>query len=302
MQYNDYYKTLGVDKKAKEADIKKAYRKMARKYHPDVNPNNPQAEKKFKEVNEANEVLSDPEKRKKYDTYGADWAKVSDEQHQAWNRSGGYQQARGQQHYSQTGGFDMGSDFSDFFSSMFGGGGSQQARSRSMKGQDFAAEMHLPLRTAYVDSKHTLTVNGKNIRITIPAGIKDGQVIKLKGKGGPGASGGHAGDLLITVLVDADPVFERKGNNLYINHDIDLYAAMLGGDSLVNTLSGNLKIKVKPDTQNGTILRLKGKGFPVYRKKGQFGDLYVKINVKLPTKLTDKEKELVEELSKIRSK
>ncbi len=309
MQYNDYYKILDVDKKARVADIKKAYRKLARKYHPDVNPNNPEAEKKFKEINEANEVLSDPEKRKKYDTYGMDWSKVSDEQHEAWNRAGGYQQARGQRQYSQTGpqDFDMGGDFSDFFQSMFGGGfsgggGFRQARSYSMKGQDFTAEMHLPLRTAFHDSKHTLTVNGKNIRITIPAGIKDGQVIKLKEKGGPGANGGQAGDLLITVLVDSDPVFERKGNDLFINHDIDLYAALLGGNSLVNTLSGNLKIKVKADTQNGTTLRLKGKGFPVYRKKDQFGDLYVKINVKLPTNLSEKEKELVEELSKIRSK
>ena len=305
MNYKDYYKILGVGKKATDADIKKAYRKLARKYHPDVNPGNDEAEKKFKEANEANEVLSDAEKRKKYDTYGMDWAKVSDEQHKQWNQAGGYRQARGQQQYARAGAeeFDMGGDFSDFFSSMFGGGGGfQQPRSRSMKGQDFSAEMHLPLRTAYLDSKHTLTVNGKNIRITIPAGIKDGQVIKLKGKGGPGANGGQAGDLLITVLVDADPVFERKGNDLFINHEIDLYAAMLGGDSVVNTLSGNLMIKVKAGTQNGTTLRLKGKGFPVYRKKSQFGDLYVKINVKLPTKLSDKEKELVEELSKIRSK
>ena len=305
MNYKDYYKILGVGKKATDADIKKAYRKLARKYHPDVNPGNDEAEKKFKELNEANEVLSDPKKRKKYDTYGADWSKVSDEQHEAWNKAGGYRPPpQGQQQYARAGaeGFDMGGDFSDFFSSMFGGGGFQQPRNRSMKGQDFSAEMHLPLRTAYRDSKHTLTINGKNIRITIPAGIKDGQVIKLKGKGGPGANGGQHGDLLITVLVDDDPVFERKGNDLFINHEIDLYAAMLGGDSVVSTLSGNLKIKLKAGTQNGTTLRLKGKGFPVYRKKDQFGDLLVKINVKLPTQLSEKEKELVKELSKIRSK
>jgi curved DNA-binding protein len=308
MQYKDYYKILGIDKKATEADIKKAYRKLARKYHPDVNPDNPEAEKKFKDLNEANEVLSDPKKRKKYDTYGMDWAKVTDEQHQQWNQAGGYRQPHGQQRYSQAEEFDMGGgDFSDFFQSMFGGGfsgggGFSQGRSRSMKGQDFSAEMHLPLRTAYHDSKHTLTVNGKNMRITIPAGIKDGQVIKLKGKGGPGANGGQPGDLLITVLVDADPVFQRRGNDLSINQDIDLYTALLGGDALVNTLSGNLKIKIKAGTQNGTTLRLKGKGFPVYRKKDHFGDLFVKINVKLPTNLTEKEIELVKELSKLRSK
>lgn len=306
MQYKDYYKILGIDKKATEADIKKAYRKLARKYHPDVNQNNTEAEKKFKDLNEANEVLSDPKKRKKYDTYGMDWAKVSDEQHHQWNQAGGYRRPGGQ-HYSQAENFDMGSDFSDFFQSMFGGGfsgggGFGQSRSRSIKGQDFSAEMHLPLRSAYLDTKHTLNVNGKNMRITIPAGIKDGQVIKLKGKGGPGSSGGQPGDLLITVLVDADPVFQRKGNDLSIKQDIDLYTALLGGDALVNTLSGNLKIKIKAGTQNGTTLRLKGKGFPVYRKKDQFGDLFVKINVKLPTNLSEKEIELVKELSKLRSK
>jgi curved DNA-binding protein len=254
-------------------------------------------------------VLSDPEKRKKYDTYGMDWAKVSDEQHEAWSSTGGFGGQQGQRRaysYSTGGQSFEADDFSDFFRSMFGGGFSQggfsQGRTRSMKGQDFTAEMHLPLRTAYHDSKHTLNVNGKNMRITIPAGIKDGQVIKLKGKGGPGMNGGEHGDLYITVLVDADPVYQRKGNDLYMNHDIDLYTALLGGHSVVNTLAGNVKINVKPGTQNGTTLRLKGKGFPVYRKKGHYGDLYVKINVKLPTNLSEKEKELVKELAKLRSK
>jgi len=306
MQYKDYYKILGVDKNAKEADIKKAYRKLARKFHPDVNPGDSNAEHKFKEINEAYEVLSDPAKRKKYDAYGMDWAKVSDEQHEAWNRAGGFggqQQGPFQYQSGGTADFDM-DDFSDFFRSMFGGGFSgstyRQRRPRAMKGQDFQAEMHLPLRTAYSDSKHTITVNGKNMRITIPAGIKDGQIIKLKGKGGPGMNGGENGDLFITVMVDADPVFERKGNDLYMNHDIGLYTAILGGHTIVPALGGNVKVKIKPETQNGTTLRLKGKGFPVYRKKGQFGDLYVRINVKLPTNLTAREKELFKELSNLR--
>ena len=304
MKYKDYYKILGVDKKASNDEIKKAYRKLARKYHPDVNPDNKEAERKFKEINEANEVLSDPKKRKKYDTYGMDWAKVSDEQHEAWNKSGGYSRQK-QYHTGGTSDFDMG-DFSDFFQSMFGGGfsgGSQQYhRSRSIKGHDYQAEMHLPLRTAYTDSQHTLTVNGKKIRITIPAGIKDGQVIKLKGKGGPGMNGGENGDLYITVFVDADPVFMRKGNDLYMTHNVDLYTALLGGTTIVPTLAGIVRVKIKPETQNGTTLRLKGKGFPVYRKKGHFGDLYVNINILLPTKLTEKEKELIKELAKLRSK
>jgi curved DNA-binding protein len=304
MKYKDYYKILGVDKNASGDEIKKAYRKLARKYHPDVNPNDKKAEHMFKEINEANEVLSDPKKRKKYDTYGMDWAKVSDEQHEAWNKAGGF---GGQQQYHAGGteDFDMG-DFSDFFRSMFGGGFSGSShtyrRSRSIKGQDYHAEMHLPLRTVFTDSKHTLTVNGKNMRITIPAGIKDGQVIKLKGKGGPGMNGGENGDLYITVMVDADPVYERKGNDLYMTHNIDLYTALLGGTTIVPTLAGNVRVKIKPETQNGTTMRLKGKGFPVYRKKGHFGDLYVRINVLLPTNLTEKEKELIKELSKLRSK
>lgn len=304
MKFKDYYKILGISKSASAAEIKKAYRKLARKYHPDVNPDNKEAEHKFKEINEANEVLSDPAKRKKYDTYGMDWAKVSDQQHEAWNKQGGFRQQR---QYQSSGAedFDMGG-FSDFFRSMFGGGfsdsGFRQQYSRSMKGQDYKAEMHLPLRTAYTDSKHTLTVNGKNIRITIPAGIKDGQVIKLKGKGGPGSQGGKAGDLFITILIDPDPVFQRKGNDLYMNHVIDLYTALLGGHTVINTLGGNMKVKIKPETQNGTTLRLKAKGFPVYRKKGHFGDLYVRINIKIPTNLSTREKELIKELSKIRSK
>jgi curved DNA-binding protein len=304
MRYKDYYKILGIDKNASEDEIKKAYRKLARKYHPDVNPDNRDAERKFKEINEANEVLSDPKKRKKYDTYGMDWAKVSDEQHEAWNKAGGYR-SQSQYHTGETQDFDM-DDFSDFFRSMFGGGFSGSSythrRSRSIKGQDYHAEMHLPLRTVFSDSKHTLTVNGKNMRITIPAGIKDGQVIKLKGKGGPGMNGGENGDLYITVMVDADPVFERKDNDLYMTHNIDLYTALLGGTTIVPTLAGNVRVKVKPETQNGTTMRLKGKGFPVYRKKGHFGDLYVRINVLLPTNLTEKEKELIKELSQLRSK
>ena len=305
MKYKDYYKILGVSKNATDDEIKKAYRKLARKYHPDVNPDNKEAERKFKEINEANEVLSDPKKRKKYDTYGMDWAKVTDEQHEAWNKAGGFKQQR-QYHTGATEDFDMG-DFSDFFRSMFGGGfntgrSTSSHYRHSIKGQDYHAEMHLPLRTAYTDSKHTLTVNGKNMRITIPAGIKDGQVIKLKGKGGPGMNDGENGDLYITVMVDADPVFERKGSNLYMTHNIDLYTALLGGTTIVPTLAGNVRVKIKPETQNGTTMRLKGKGFPVYRKKGHFGDLYVRINVLLPTKLTEKEKELIKELSKLRSK
>lgn len=304
MEYKDYYKILGVSKNATSGEIKKAYRKLARKYHPDVNPNDKEAEKKFKEINEANEVLSDPKKRKKYDSYGSDWAKAGDDQHEAWNKAGGFRQRA----YTQSAAdFDMG-DFSEFFRSMFGESifGEQQfrqgPRSRGLKGQDYTAEMHIPLRQAYADSVHTLNVNGKKIRITIPAGIKDGQVIKLAGKGGPGMQGGPNGDLYITIFVNLHERFERKGNDVYMNQSVDLYTALLGGASVIETFGGKIKVKIKEGTQNGTVLRLKNKGFPVYRKPGTFGDLYVKINIKLPENLSKEEKELVKKLSEIKKK
>lgn len=306
MDSKDYYNILGINKSATSDEIKKAYRKLARKYHPDVNPHDKEAEKNFKEINEANEVLSDPKKREKYDAYGADWAKVTDEQHEKWNKTGGFQKQ--QQAYSQSrSDFDM-NDFSDFFRSMFGGGGftssdfRQSRKPRSMKGQDYSAEMHISLRQAYSDTKHTLNINGRKIRITIPAGIKDGQVIKLTGKGSPGMNGGPNGNLYITILVDPDPLYERKGDDLYITHPVNLYTALLGGDSVLKTLGGRIKIKIKENTQNGTTLRLKGKGFPVYKKPGVFGDLYVKINVSLPTHLSKAEKGLVNKLRDIRKK
>lgn len=306
MEFKDYYKILGVSKNATADEIKKAYRKLARKYHPDVNPNNAEAEKKFKEINEANEVLSDPKKREKYDAYGADWARVSDEQHKAWSQSGGSQKQRAYTRTSEN--FNMG-DFSEFFRSMFGdemfsGAGSRQSSRRhyGMKGQDYTAEMHLSLRQAYKDSVHTLNVNGKKIRITIPAGIKDGQMIKLAGKGGPGINQGPNGDLYITIYIDPDEQYERKGNDIYMTHTIDLYTALLGGETVIQSLSGKIKLKIKEGTQNGTVLRLKNKGFPVYRKPGSFGDLYVKIEVKLPEHLTSEEKELIKKLKELRKK
>lgn len=289
MPFVDYYQILGLQKTATDKEIKNAYRKLARKYHPDLNPNDQEAQKKFQELNEANEVLSDPEKRKKYDQYGKDW------QHgEAYEQARQAQQSQ-QQRWS-TG--DAGGDgFSDFFESMFGGGfgGGRQTRFR---GQDYKAELHLDLREAYETHKQTLTVNGKNIRITVPAGIENGQTIKIPGHGGKGASGGPDGDLYITFTVADDARFRRTGNDLYVKEEIDLYKAVLGGEIVIETLSGKIKLPVKPETQNGTKVRLKGKGFPVYKKEGQFGDLYVTFDVKIPTNLTDKQKELFIELSK----
>jgi len=303
MDYIDYYKTLEVSKTATEAEIKKAYRKLARKYHPDLNPNDKEAEKKFKEINEANEVLGNAENRKKYDKYGKDWQHADEFEKAGYNPN---QQRTRQQSsadfsgadFSGFGGDFSGSDFSDFFNSMYGSARSGRTQSK-YRGQDFNAELQLDLASAYTTHKQNLTVNGKNIRITIPAGVENGQIIKIAGHGGPGANGGPNGDLYITFSIENNSDFKREGNNLYADVDLDLYTAILGGEILVNTFDGKVKIKVPEETQPGTKVKLKGKGFPVYKKENQFGDLYITYKLKVPTKLSKKEKELFEELSKM---
>jgi curved DNA-binding protein len=302
MAFVDYYKILGLDKTASEKEIKNAYRKLARKYHPDLNPNDPEANKKFQEINEANEVLTDPEKRKKYDQYGENW------QH-----ADAYEQARQQQEQSRSysgysgggpeGGFNFesfgneGGDFSDFFQSMFGGAGGGGRRQARYRGQDFNAELQLTLKDAATTHKQTLTVNGKNIRITIPAGVENGQTIKIGGHGAAGVNGGPNGDLYITFIIADDPHFKRSGSDLLATQKIDLYTAVLGGDITVDTLTGQVKLKVKPETQNGTKVKLKGKGFPLYKKEGEFGDLYLTYEVQIPTNLTEQQKELFRQLA-----
>lgn len=292
MAFVDYYQILGLDKTASEKDIKNAYRKLARKYHPDLNPDDKEAQKKFQELNEANEVLSDADKRKKYDQYGKDWQHGEEYQRAQQSRS------RSQQGYGGYSG-DDGGGFSDFFESMFGSssGGFGGGRQVKFKGQDYKAEVNLNLREAYESQKKTLTVNGKNIRITIPAGIENGQSIKIAGHGGNGSNGGPGGDLYITFTIANDEKFRRSGNDIHIKEEVDLYTAVLGGDIVIDTLSGKVKLNVKPETQSGTVVRLKGKGFPVYKNEGQFGDLYVTFNVKIPTNLTERQKELFTELS-----
>ncbi|MEW7289988.1 DnaJ C-terminal domain-containing protein [Aquimarina sp. 2304DJ70-9] len=296
MEFIDYYKILGVSKNASEADIKKAYRKLARKYHPDLNPNDKKAEQKFKEINEANEVLSDPENRKKYDQYGKDW-KHAEEFEKARQSQGQYSgSGRQQQSYED---FSQG-DFSDFFESMFGGAGRSYSRGQvKYRGQDFNAELHLDLMDVYSSHKRTLTVNGKNIRITIPAGVENGQTIKIKGHGGPGIGGGPKGDLYITFVIENRTQFRRDKSDLYLNKEIELYTAVLGGEITIDTLDGKVKLNVKPETQNGTKVKLKGKGFPVYKKEGLFGDLYITYTIKMPKNLSQKQKELFRELSKL---
>lgn len=296
----DYYKVLGVPKDADEKTIKKAYRKLARKYHPDLNPDDQEAEKKFKEANEANEVLTDPEKRKKYDKYGKDWEHADE-----------FERARQQQQYrssrrQNTGDFE-GGGFSDFFESMFGGqfsgagGGFGQRSAPRFRGQDLHATLTLKLSEVYETQKQTVTVNGKKIRFTIPAGVHDQQEIKIKGQGGPGVNNGPAGDLYLRFHLENDTDFRRNGSNLYKDVKLDLYTALLGGDLTVDTMSGKVRLKVKPETENNTRVKLKGKGFPKYKKDGQFGDLYLTYRVELPKNLSEEEKQLFSQLAKLRA-
>lgn len=296
MAFIDYYSILGVDKTASSDDIKKAYRKMARKYHPDLNPDDQEAKAKFQQLNEAQEVLTDPEKRKQYDKYGENW-KHAEQYEQAQQAQGQYRGGGGGSNWQDySGNFDDG-QFSDFFESLFGsrsGGGRQSV----FRGQDYHAELNLTLKDAYTTHPHTFMVNGKSVRITINAGVAQGQKIKLKGYGGAGMNGGPAGDLYITFSIAEDPRFKREGDNLYMTAELDLYTAVLGGEVTIQTLDGQVKLKVKPETQNGTKVRLKGKGFPVYKKEGQLGDLYVSFNVKVPTNLTEAQKELFRQLAK----
>lgn len=295
-EFIDYYKVLGLDKAASIEDIKKAYRKLARKYHPDLNPNDANAKKTFQQINEANEVLSDPEKRKKYDQYGENW-KHADQYEQARQQQGTGQR-RGQQ-WQQTGfegfsGFDTESGgFSDFFEQMFGNRQSRGQSNMRYRGEDFNAELQLNLTDVYTTHQQVLTINGKKVRITIPAGVEDGQVIRLKGYGAEGINGGPNGDLYIKFVITNKTIFKRMGNDLHSNVELSLQTAVLGGEVMVDTMGGSkVKLKVPAETQNGTKTRLKGKGFPVYKKEGQFGDLYITYTVKIPTNLSEEQKEL----------
>jgi curved DNA-binding protein len=293
MNFTDYYEILGIDKTASSKDIKNAYRKLARKYHPDLNPKDANAKKNFQQINEANEVLSDPEKRGKYDQYGKDWqhSEEFEKAKQSRNQSSNPQGAR----YSET---QSDGDFSEFFESMFGAAaGAGRSRQVRYRGEDYHAEIHLGLIDAYTTHQQTLKVNGKSIRITIPAGIENGQTIKISGYGSPGIQGGPNGDLYITFSIANHPKIKRLGDNLYTTADLDLYTAVLGGEITLETLSGKVKLKVKPETQNGSKIKLKGKGFPVYKKEGQFGDLLVTYAIQIPTHLSEKQKALFAELA-----
>jgi curved DNA-binding protein len=310
MEYKDYYQVLGIDKKASQDDIKKAFRKLAVKYHPDKNPGNKEAEDNFKLINEANEVLSDPEKRKKYDTLGENWNKQYAEGQPGGNpfngggRQGAYHFEGDLNDFFSTHGSEGGggSGFSDFFEAFFGNrkqGKSKGSRgSAQFKGQDYETEMLISLQEAYEGTSRLIQLENEKLRITTKPGAYDGQVLKVKGKGGKGSAAEHHGDLYVRIRVSPDSIFQRRGDDLYKHESIDLYTAVLGGDSVIETMSGKIKIKILPGTQNGKQVRIKGKGMPVYGVSN-FGDLYIVLDIKIPEQLNNEQKELFEKLKNI---
>jgi curved DNA-binding protein len=322
MEYQDYYKVLGVSRGATDKEIKRAYRQLARKYHPDVNPGDKQAEEHFKAINEAYEVLSDPTKRQKYDQLGTDyfrWQQMggnpSDFDWARWTTGApGFGQGGGARYttfedLSDLFGGGGGGTFSDFFSQIFGGGlGGRQRPNRrvradefqqiSQRGRDRTQEIEVTLQEAYSGATRLLTKGGQRRRIKIPAGAKTGTKIRFAGEGNPGQMGGQAGDLYLRVKVKDDPRFERKGDDLHGTVEVDMYTALLGGKAPVQTLGDTLMLTIKPGTQNGQVFRLRNKGMPKLRRKGEFGDLYVEVDVRLPTELTPRQRELLEEMRK----
>jgi curved DNA-binding protein len=310
MDYKDYYKILGVSKNASQDEIKKAYRKLAVKYHPDKNKGDKKAEESFKEIGEAYEVLKDPEKRKKYDQLGANW-----KQYEHAGAEGGFD-------FSQFGGgapgggsfhfegdmddiFSGSSGFSDFFNAFFGGRGGARSgfsgRQHPQKGQDLQAKMEISLYEAYHGTSRILNVDGHKLRVTIKPGTYDGQELRIKGKGGQGSGGGPSGDIYIKIRVQPDSQYKINGNNLILKTNVDLYTAVLGGKTEINTLAGKLNVPVPKGSQNGSKLRLKGKGMPVYNKPGQYGDLYVQLHIVIPKNLSQEEINLFKKLKELRN-
>jgi molecular chaperone DnaJ len=332
MAKKDYYEILGVKRDASEQEIKQTYRRLARKYHPDVNPGNKEAEAKFKEINQAHEVLSNPENRKKYDKYGDQWP-YADQFEQArkqgvrWD----FGDAGGASPF-QFGGDDLGSLFDDLLFGGFGGHArSYTRRPQPIRGGDLEAQVEITLEEAYQGTARTLNLQAeetcptckgtglvqnavcgtchgtgavprmKRLEVKIPPGVRTGSRVRIAGKGSPGYNGGPSGDLYLNVSVKPHRQFERRGDDLYVDVPVPLTIAVLGGEVQVPTMKGKLALKIPPETQNGRSFRLAGQGMPHLGNSSR-GDMFARVNVVLPTKLSEKEKELFQQLSKLGSK
>jgi len=294
--YKDYYKILGVDRSASEKEIKSAYRKLARKYHPDVNPGDKASEDKFKEISEAYEVLSDKDKRTRYDQFG-----------QYWEQGGIPGQGRpgpGEGFTFDYGNFGEGVQFGgdvpfDLFETLFGGGAAKtttrRRREPPAKGRNIETEMEISLEDAFTGATKAFSLNGKRIEVTIPKGVKDGQKIRLANQGEDGPAG--KGDLLITIKIRPHPVFERKDDDLYEEVPVDYVIAALGGEIQVPTLSGRVTMKVPPNTNSGRTFRLPGQGMPKIKDSGR-GNLYAKVRIVIPEVISEKERQLLDEIRK----
>ena len=309
MDFKDYYKILEVDKKATADDIKKKYRQLAQKYHPDKNQGNKDAENKFKDLNEAYEVLSDSEKRSKYDSLGSSFTnfRKSGGSTDEFNWSDWMSKNQNSQRRKKTSDMFSGiNDFfsknetsSDFFDKIFGGGfGSKQkaTKNQAQKGSDYQANVELSLEEAYKGCSKVINIDNQKIEVKFKPGIDNGQSLKISGKGLAGKNGGDRGDLLISVIIKPHKRVERKGDDLYVEISVDLYKAILGGISKITTFAGTVKLNIPPESQHGKVLCLKGLGMPNYTTPDKVGDLYVTLNVKLPQNLSDKERELFTEL------
>ncbi len=305
MEYKDYYQNLGVGRDADEKEIKRAFRRLAREHHPDVNPGDAGAEERFKEINEAYEVLSDSEKRGKYDQLGADWQRWQ----QGGGRPGGFDWGRwttaGQRVHVRYGSPDDLGDlfggagtFSDFFSQIFGGMGGE-VRTRPQRGQDYEQEAEISLREVYQGASRVIQKEGRRLEVNIPPGARSGTRVRVASEGGPGVAGGEAGDLYLRVKVQPDSQFERRSDDLHVTAPVELTTAILGGKAPVPTLNGPVMLTIPAGTQNGRVFRLRSKGLPRLRQPDQHGDLYAKLDVQLPTELTSRQRELFEELRDI---
>jgi curved DNA-binding protein len=329
MEFKDYYQTLGVSKTATDKELKQAYRKLARKHHPDVNPGDKTAEARFKEINEAYEVLGDPEKRRKYDELGANWRQYEQAQQQgqawpggspystgagtggAWNINmggpGGYRTMTEEEMHDLFGNEDP---FSDFFRTFFGGaagqdvrGGRQGRAPRTQKGRDIEHEVELTLEEAFHGAMRRISIkqggHARSVDVRIPVGVKDGSRVRAAGEGEGGASGGASGDLYLRVRLKPHPIFERKGSDLYAKVAVPVTTAVVGGEAQVPTLTGPLRLKIPETTQNGQVFRLKGHGMPAVGKPDDRGDLYATVEIQLPRSLTNEQRQHYEALKEM---